>query len=1254
MSKVEENENENTKKYRTACVNFIKMLAEEKSDSIKLNYFSGLTKMPEKLGLSPEKTVEIIFKTILFEKTDILKNSTLTLAFISFCKKTHENTFQNYFFDLLYKFAGDYDKNRIYFIEYLTPFSLEIFFDSFKNNGETPKELEIRKKYFNLLIYSDIKDFKDKFFKMVFNNKIKLMDNEIKISLVIDFFEIIINKNKYGIGIMLLKSIIEEINNNKPPQEIIDNIINFENKFGFNTMVKKKKGIDDFLTFNQMILENISEQFINNKNNEKKLDIFLINMINILCIKKEFNIEIIKHIFDYFANSNYNLLNKMFSISIYYLSNYAYTINQINFLFSTICKSEKLCPIYKWIIFKNPILSKKSILLNADFTLSLKDINIILDEELKNKNNSFIDSIIDNSLLINEEESNIYLLINLALYDYIINSSFKYNKNTYNINFYSLNKILDLISILSIEKMNKLFHTEFIQFLLDYLLVLFEFCCHKNNYEFRDKKIILKTLNSFITIFKKIVISKDEHLSILFPSLINIIGSKNTKIELIEPIIDYMIEIFARNERQAEMIFKIIKNNLLNKDLKNIDKFFLSDKLIDLIIKANEHKLFESFFSLERDLIKTKDEFTSKIYFYLINKYSKLYSGALSDLLQRYIIDKFDETYLQKNLTINEINDENYYIINTIDNIYLQDKPTNLKDIIDKFFGDNYKKIIDIFNKLFEYMDKEGNNQEIFASNVKENDLIHEYYFIKDNLEEILNFYSFFKKDYEENNNNFKQNRKLFCIYGTSHYLIHLLTQYLSEKIETERNIENEEEKKKENDKLMLIFDYIYEKVLLNKNIQNITFKSFFLNSILSEQNVLDYYLVKHTNNLVNLQIKEDETDFSQLNVLSSSINSKKSFGLIKLLTINPYNIIIINRLIIEIFDYESNVLINPQRFDLYKRDKDNKKNYLLITNIYQNKIFGQISEYYSNLNVQKEEEKSTNKDNQMRIHSCFSYIFFKRITDLGNIKNLEAYQIYYLFCLDNEIFFKYYNSFNEFYNFDLTILQIYSLVRSKNCIIEIKEKFFDFLQKFIFLKNIYVFILRIFSEGKTFQKLICKTENHSEKEISIFSDIVISLFDNLLQYNSYQNYTESAITNLINNIFSFTNELLNLKKVENEESLEIISNELNYLGKLINYIIEQFDSGLNPNKNAKERVNNNLIKNINKFLDNKFTYDLNKNNQEFVNFIKSQKNIINKENKEKRMELIDSKLLIDNYLNNPDNYPFPIEQLMNKFNENK
>ena len=1257
INKVSEDENNNIKKYKSACTNFIKMLAEEKTDSIRISYFSGLTKMPEKLGLSPEKTVEIIFKNILFERIDILKSPSLLLAFISFCKKTHEITFLNNFFDLLYIFAGDYDKNKIYFKEYLIPFSLEIFFESFKNK-ENPGDFEKRRKYFNLLIYSDIKEFKEQFFKMVINNNLyKLVDNKIKINYMIDFFEIIINRNKYSIGIMLLKTIIEEINNKNVPQEIIDNIINFENKNGFNDLVKKKKDIDDFLTFNKIILDNISKEFINEKNNDKKLDIYLTNMMNILCIKKEFNVEIIKHIFDYFINHKYTMLNKMFSITIYYLSNYAYTINQILFLFNTICKYKQLNPIYKWVIYKNPILSKKTILVNTDFILDLKDINIIIEGDSKNKKYSYIDTIIDNSLLINEEESNLYLLINLSLYDYIINSSFKYNQNTFNINFYSLNKILDLISSLSIEKMNKLFYKEFIQFLIDYLSVLYEFCYNKEISDFRHKKIIIKTIKSFISIFKKAVKSKDEQLSILFPSLINIIGSKNAKIELIEPIIDYLIDIFARNSRQAEMIFKLIKSFLNNDNIKNFDKFFPSDKLIDLVIKANEHKLFETLFYLEKDLIKTKNEFTSKLYFYIINKYSKFYSGALSDLLQRYIIAKFDETYLQKTFSINEINDEYYYIINTIDNIFLQDKPTNLKEIVEQFYGDNYKKIIDIFDKLFEYMDKEGNNQEIFKSNLKENDLVHEYYFMKDNLEDILNYYSFFKKDYEENNDSFKKNRKLYCIYGTTYYLIHLLTQYLSEKIENEKIIENEEEKKKENDKLMLAFDYIYEKVLLNKDIKNITFKSFFLNSILSEQKVLDYYLVKHTNNLVNIQIKENEQDFSQLDVLSYNINSKKSFELIKLLTNNPYNIILINKLILELFNYESNVIINPQRVDLYKNQKENKSSYLLITNIYENQIFEQINKFYSNNNEKKDESNIMNKDNQMRINSCFSYLFFKRMTDLGDIKNLESYQIYYLFCLDNEIFYKYYSSFNEFYNLDLTLLQIYSLVRNKNCIFEIKEKFLDFLQKFIFIKSIYVFSLRIFSEVKTFEKLISKSDIHSEKEISILCDIITSIFENLVQYNSYQNYTEDVTINLINNIFSFTDKLLNLKKDENEDSIEIISNELKYLGNLINYIIEEFSTDnknqLNKNKISKG-INNNLIKNINKFLGNKITYDINKNNGELFNFLKSQKNLIKNENKEKRMDLIDNNELIDNYLNNPEGYPFPIEQFMNKYNENK
>ena len=369
-NKITSNENENTKKFKSSCINFIKMLAEEKSDSIRLNYLSGLTKMVQKLSIPPEKTVEIIFKNILFEKTDILKTPNLLIAFISFCRKTHETTFQNYFYELLFKFLGDYDDNSTYFKEYIILLSLELFFDSIKNSGEKDEDFKSREKYFQLMIYTDIKEFKDQFFKMIINEKIKLMDNKIKINFLINFFEIIISKNKYQIGIMLLQIINKEIKKNLP-DEMINSILNVENKNGFNSIIKKKKEINDFLTFNQMILENISQEYINNKANETKLDIYLSNLMNILCIKKEFNINILKFIFNYFIKYKSSMLTKIFPITIYYLSNYAFTNNQIVLLFNIICKSNNLNPLYKWVIYKNPLLFNKALLIQSDFKPSL-------------------------------------------------------------------------------------------------------------------------------------------------------------------------------------------------------------------------------------------------------------------------------------------------------------------------------------------------------------------------------------------------------------------------------------------------------------------------------------------------------------------------------------------------------------------------------------------------------------------------------------------------------------------------------------------------------------------------------------------------------------------------------------------------------------------------------------------------------------------------------------------------------------------
>jgi hypothetical protein len=294
---------------------------------------------------------------------------------------------------------------------------------------------------------------------MVLNDKMKLMDNKIKINFIMNFFEVIIAKNKYQIGNTLLKLIKEEVNTNLPV-EIIDKIIIIENKSGFNSILKKKKEINEFLIFNQMIIENISNDYINDKNTENKLDIYLSNLLNILCIKKEFNIQIIKNIFNFYVTNKYEILNKIFTIVIYYLSNFAYTTNQIKILFNTICKHKELNPIFKWIIYKNPILCNKAILIDAGFILNLKDINITIDSDTDAEKQENISGIIEKTLKINEESSNYFILVHLSLYDFIVNISFNYNENIYKINFHSLNKLLQLILNISPDQINQLFYKE--------------------------------------------------------------------------------------------------------------------------------------------------------------------------------------------------------------------------------------------------------------------------------------------------------------------------------------------------------------------------------------------------------------------------------------------------------------------------------------------------------------------------------------------------------------------------------------------------------------------------------------------------------------------------------------------------------------------------------------------------------------------------------------------------------------------------
>ena len=464
--------NELIKKFESNCKNFINMSNIEKSDSMKLNYLTVLQKSAINFKIPQKTVVEIIFQNILFKKLDLIKSPNILLAFISYLRQTDELTFQKYFYELLYKFVSNYDENSIYFKNYLILFSLEIFFETVNNCEDNTEDIEIRKKYFSQIIYTDIKEFKEQFFKYIINSKIKLIDNKIKFDFIKNFIEIIIVKNKYQIGVLLLKLIKEELKENNYPNELIELIINIENKSGFNILLKSKKNInDDFLTFLQLILQNTSKDFIIDKNNESVFNFFFVNVLNILCIKKEFNINIIKYCFDYYKNNKTKILKKIFPSVIYYLSNYAYTSNQISFLFNDLGlnDTEIINPIYGRIIYKNPISFKKNNFVKNNFKINLDNIKIIIDNKDNGNDNNEKDlnikSILYHSLFINKDESNIYLLIYLTTYNYIIDASFNLKENNYILNFISLNKSLKLISELPLEKISDTFSELFLQFL---------------------------------------------------------------------------------------------------------------------------------------------------------------------------------------------------------------------------------------------------------------------------------------------------------------------------------------------------------------------------------------------------------------------------------------------------------------------------------------------------------------------------------------------------------------------------------------------------------------------------------------------------------------------------------------------------------------------------------------------------------------------------------------------------------------------
>ena len=1190
------------------CQNFLKVSQDEKSEGIKINYLLGLIKLSDNLKIDSETFVTTIFNEILFKDLSILKNRNILSNFIrSMESKQKPDLFEKNFFSLLQLFGNDYNTNSIFFHQYLIDISLYyIFNSSFKCPEKTY--------YISFIIENDIKPFETQLLKNIINKNKKIIDeNENKIIMIKCLYKKFITMNKYKSCLIIFSKMLENVNNNykKIPKEIIFELIENTNNIGFNHVIKKTKEINDFLIFNCLLLDNLDEKLFVSEDELNMLDIYLINILNLLSLKKDLNIDIFQKIFFYYNTQKYKNLNKVFPDVLYYLSTYSYFDTQYEFLFNCL-NSTNMNPIYSKLISNHLLsLNKKPINYKESPVNKYKSIKFNIIEDNINSN-----CLIDENLLLfdnnNNSNNNISFLNHLNLYSYIINSSFQiiktYGRIAINFNPKILNRILILLNNLSLENSNKKFFEELLLLILDLFSIIINFYLSINEFIMKDDYLI----TSFLKLIEKS--SLDNKYLIIYPSLINIIklflinsydhftDNSTGDNKLYNSIYDYLTTNFSNinnnydNYQQVILIFKSLVVLFTEKNSTKLQKkFFSLDKIIDLVLKCNNDdvKIFESFYKLCIELQKSSDEINKQVSNYALNKYSKNVNNYISESFCDYIIEKFKGMFIQKRPN-NIVYDENaYFVINTISNIYNNDKIENKKnklDYINETINDfcERKLIIGVIDYLFQSIER--NECDIINIINNNNDMYSEYNKLNEALNN-LDYYIYIYNTYFDNN--IQNNKNSMCHYGILKSLAHLLSGYLSNCIysllnesqgseDKTKDIENNKE-----EKIVYFLDYIKNKVLFNNTLQNTSYPVLFINNVFKNKNILHYFIVHYTNYTVNKMVKEKSISI-ELFIIKEI--KEKNMAIINYIRQNPYFVLFMKDIINSFIEFDS-LMLNPTKNYLNNNNNKNQINYKN-ENI-TNKLLVYGDKYLSECD-----------DNQKSmINSFFTKMLLDEIFEINNNKiKLENTQVIFLFLLDNSFLEKYFDMYGYFINIDYTLVQLYSIIRKKNVSEELNEKYIGFINKYIEIDKFNNYIMRILNNKKTFDNLF-KCININNKYIIDLYEIIENVMNNLLNNINEKSdigILKSKIINIFNAILQHVD---NLYTVNNNFG----NIELYLCGKLIKTIIKNFNNLINQiNNNTNNSVDNNsnVIAQINIIIEELYTVILPKYINSFYNRI--------------------------------------------------
>ena len=1201
------------------CQNFLKVSQDEKSEGIKINYLLGLIKLSDNLKIDSETFVTTIFNEILFKDLSILKNRNILSNFISSIEsKQKPELFEKNFFSLLQLFGNDYNTNSIFFHQYLIDISLYYIFNS---SFKCPE----KSYYISFIIENDIKPFETQLLKNIINKNKKLIDeNENKIIMIKCLYKKFITMNKYKSCLIIFSKMLENVNNNykKIPKEIIYELIENTNNIGFNHVIKKTKEINDFLIFNCLLLDNLDEKLFVSEDELNMLDIYLINILNLLSLKKDLNIDIFQKIFSYYNTQKYKNLNKVFPDVLYYLSTYSYFDTQYEFLFNCL-NSTNMNPIYTKLISNHLLsLNKKPINYKENPVNKYKSIKFSIIEDNINSN-----CLLDENLLLfdnnNNSNNNISFLNHLNLYSYIINSSFQIIK-TYGriaINFYPkiLNRILILLNNLSLENSNKKFFEELLLLILDLFTIIINFYLSINEFIMKDDYLI----TSFLKLIEKS--SLDNKYLIIYPSLINIIklflinsydhftDNSTGDNKIYNSIYDYLTTNFSNinnnydNYQQIILIFKSLVVLYTEKNNTKLQKkFFSLDKIIDLVLKCNNDdvKLFESFYKLCIELQKSSDEFNKQISNYALNKYSKNVNNYLSESFCDYIMEKFKGMFIQKRPN-NIVYDENaYFVINTISNIYNNDKIENKNklDYINETINDfcERKLIIGVIDYLFQSIER--NECDIINVINNNNDIYSEYNKLNETLNN-LDYYIYIYNTYFDNN--IQNNKNSMCHYGILKSLAHLLSGYLSNCIysllnESQGSEDNAKDiKNNKEEKIVYFLDYIKNKVLLNITLQNTSYPVVFINNVFKDKNILHYFIVHYTNYTVNKMVKDKSIS---IEIFIIQDIKEKNMAIINYIRQNPYFVLFMKDIINSFIEFDS-LMLNPT------------KNYL---NNNKNQINYKNENIINKLLAHGDKILSECDDNQKSmINSFFTKMLLDEIFEINNNKlQLENTQVIFLFLLDNSFLEKYFDMYGYFINIDYTLVQLYSIIRKKNVSEELNEKYIRFINKYIEIDKFNNYVMRILNNKKTFDNLF-KCKNINNNYIIDLYKIIENVMNNLsnnINEKSDTGILKSKIINIFNAILQHVD---NLYTVNNNFG----NIELYLCGKVIKTVIKNLNNLINQiNKNPNNSVDNNsnVIEQINIILEDIYTVILPK----YINSFYSRISTLFENSKDKKINL--------------------------------